>query len=232
MEDEESREGLKQLRSPLAAVTSMKEDPNGAVVDGSVDGIHEAAQAYASGGEQLRVPVEATSSPGPIFGLCPPWYPTHAVLTDVETGSRYAWSSRAHRKLRYPESLAGRGGRHHPGRLCQRLRLLSFEPRAVTWRNCWVGIVANTLWVVNGLYATWPRRAAAADPALISYGTGVEGAFLFIVCSYLGFVEAINQTYAPMELPVTAGGRTAKRPSRHFLPARALRRAQEPDWVR
>jgi hypothetical protein len=34
------------------------------------------------------------------------------------------------------------------------------------------GIVANTFWVVNWLYPTWPYQAATADLTLISYGTG------------------------------------------------------------
>jgi hypothetical protein len=62
--------------------------------------------------------------------------------------------------------------------------------------------MANTLWVVNGLYATWPDTASNGDIAeRTGFGTGVVGAFLFIVTGYLGYVEAINQTYTSVVLP-------------------------------
>jgi hypothetical protein len=210
----------------------MTIDPNSCNGNGKDDdGILEAAQPFGAGGEPLHAPDEATSAPRSL-SLCgrSPWHPTHAVLTNKVTGSNYVWNSRAHRKLRFPESALGGDGTHHPRHACQRLRLASWEPHIVTWYNCWIGIVANTMWVVNGLYATWPDQASTADPTLISYGTGVFGAFLFIVCGYLGFVEAINHTFAPVEFPVSSSGsgRSTEGRTRYLLPPSGFGRHRSP----
>jgi hypothetical protein len=132
------------------------------------------------------------------------WYPTHGEFT--ANGEEYKWDSRAHRKMRYP---VGKGA--HPEYFHNRIRFLGWEPRNVTWYICWLGVIANTLWVVNGIYATWPDTADNSDIAeRTSFATGVVGAFLFIVTGYLGFVEAINHTYAEVTLPPI---RTSKHPS-------------------
>jgi hypothetical protein len=65
-------------------------------------------------------------------------------------------------------------------------------------------VIANTLWVVNGLYATWPDAVSSGEMAeLTSFATGVVGAFLFIVTRYLGYIEAINHTFSGVVLPKT-----------------------------
>ena len=183
-----------------------------------LDGGHSSFGAAAmqhQQGERPRVhgdndlAVESASSPS-AWSSCSrcgnrwssPWHPTHAVVVDRATGSKFLWNARSHRKLRFPVSLDPDPHlRHHPRIAHQRWHVVSWEPHIVTWYICWVGVIANTLWVVNGLYATWPALARTVDPLLISYGTGVLGAFLFIVTGYLGFVEAINQTYSHVDLP-------------------------------
>ena len=136
---------------------------------------------------------------GPCCPFLPRFYPTHATITTGES-HKYQWNSRDHRKMRYPLHLVqGREDDmnatfHHPVSFMQRFRLVSYEPFNVTWYICWIGFIANTLWVVNGVYAVWPTANAAFNN-YITYATGALGAFLFIVTGYLGFVEAINHTH-------------------------------------
>lgn len=156
--------------------------------------LQEAAQPRTASGETLNM--VTMSAPAGWCGFH--WHPTHAILSDGE--HEYQWNARAHRKMRYPQAAAAE--EKHPEKIQQRFRIICWEPKIVTWYICWIGVIANTLWVVNGLYATWPEQAGNADPAMISYVTGVIGAFLFIVTGYLGYVEAINQTYADVKLPV------------------------------
>jgi hypothetical protein len=142
-----------------------------------------------------RFALSNVRSPGRLFccGGSINWHPTHATVDVVDSAERYLWSARAHRKLRYAPAL-GQQQRH-------RWVFLGWEPRIVSWYIAWIGTIANTLWVVNGLYATWPGAAESGDLAEhISFGTGVVGAFLFIVTGYLGYVEAINQTYSPIRV--------------------------------
>ena len=126
------------------------------------------------------------------------WYPTHATIT--VDGVSYQWDARSHRKLRYP---AGRvQDRVHPNTCWGRVRFLGWEPRIATWYICIVNLFANTLWVLNGIFATWPHVVATSEKAeLASFATGVTGAFLFIVSGYLGYIESINQTYSALYLP-------------------------------
>jgi hypothetical protein len=140
-----------------------------------------------------RIQVTDAQAPGRCF------HPTVATI-EIE-GKKYLWNARAHRKLRYPTS---KDRRDHPEKARHRIHLLSFEPHIVSWYICWTGFVANSLWVVNGLYATWPEAASSGEVAeLTIYGTGVAGAFLFIIGGYLLYVEAINQNYSKVILPTT-----------------------------
>jgi len=129
-----------------------------------------------------RITVTDATSPWSCCGGSGWWHPTAAVVRTAD-GVQYLWNSRAHRKLRYPKGPADK----HPEKWRHRIKFLGWEPSIVTWWNVWIGVIANTLWVVNGLYATWPGQASSADAAtMISYVTGVVGAFLFIVTGYLG----------------------------------------------
>ena len=138
----------------------------------------------------------------PCCRFFPLFYPTHAdITTDNKSGDshKYQWNSRDHRKMRYPLHLVpghqdDTTATFHPANFMQRFRLVSYEPFNVTWYICWIGFIANTLWVVNGVYAVWPMPNAAMNN-YITYATGALGAFLFIVTGYLGFVEAINHTH-------------------------------------
>ena len=51
------------------------------------------------------------------------------------------------------------------------------------------------------MYAVWPELPSTASPTYITYATGAMGAFLFIVGGYLGYVEAINQTFQELRIP-------------------------------
>lgn len=135
-------------------------------------------------------------SPGQLG--CIQWHPTAATIT--VDGVSYKWNSRAHRKLRYPQGTK----EAHPPKWIHRIGFLGWEPHIVTWYICWVGVIANTLWVINGVYGTWPDAASSGETAeLISFGTGIAGAFLFIVTGYLGYIEAINQSFSAIVLPKT-----------------------------
>ena len=144
------------------------------------------------------------------FCCCPTrmwFYPTHAVITTTDehdAEQSYVWNSRSHRKMRYPSHIKSEdsGKSHHPIKISHRFHLLSYEPYNVTWYICWIGVIANTLWVVNGLYAVWPELAQTDMGAItITYYTGTVGAFLFIVTGYLGYVEAINHTHDEVRIP-------------------------------
>eukprot|EP00978_Attheya_sp_CCMP212_P048441 scaffold520856_cov59-Attheya_sp.AAC.2 len=102
------------------------------------------------------------------------WHPTHAILAaqDSQDGShqRFVWSIRAHRKMRYPIGLGMKSNQSnhisedeedpdnndgstvmvHPPRWQDRLRFASWEPHIVTWHMCWMGVLASSLWFVNG----------------------------------------------------------------------------------
>merc|ERR1711907_513449 len=67
----------------------------------------------------------------------------------------------------------------------------------VTWWNIWIGFIANTLWIINGAFCVWPTSSVydATVSANASFGTGIAGAFLFIVTAYLSIVEVINQNH-------------------------------------
>lgn len=120
------------------------------------------------------------------------FYPTHA---EIKTDSRhFAWNSRDHRKLRFPTSKDKADHPHF------RIIFLGWEPRIISWYIAWIGFIANTLWVVNGVFATWPGLLESKAEN-ISYYTGVVGAILFAIGGYLGYVEAINHTYASIVLP-------------------------------
>ena len=99
----------------------------------------------------------------------PGWYfhPVKGILSI--DGVEYEWNSRAHRKLRHlwgpPEK--------HPEKAKDRIMFLGWEPHIVTWWNVWIGEIANTLWVINGLYATWPEINGNSE--IIGYITGVIG---------------------------------------------------------
>ena len=107
------------------------------------------------------------------------FYPVKATVS--VDGVEYQWNSRAHRKFRYMCGPA----KMHPKKWHHRINFLGWEPHIVTWWNVWIGEVANTLWVINGIYATWPEVGGSSS-TMIGYVTGVVGAFLFIVTGYLG----------------------------------------------
>ena len=144
------------------------------------------------------------------------WHPTHATVTI--DGKRYLYSARAHRKLRFLVPLSkSQPSTHHR----RPLRLFCWEPHIVTWYICFIGVIANTLWVINGIYAVWPGLTSERGAEMITYNTGVIGAFLFIVTAYLGFVEAINHSHASVQVPDTAidieqSSPSYTKPRRHF----------------
>lgn len=141
------------------------------------------------------------------------FYPTKAIITIMDKNGKkaqYLWNSRDHRKMRFPLSLDQVDKKeqnlitnlHHPKDFFQRFHLLSWQPHNVTWYNCWIGGIANTLWVINGVYAVWPELARGANGAVnITYWTGVIGAFMFIITGYLGYVESINHTHNDIRIP-------------------------------
>ena len=136
--------------------------------------------------------------------LCGPFFshPVLAVIRNDEDGNLYHWNARHHRKMRF---LALAEGEPEPGGETAKghcsVQFLSWEPHIVSWWISWVGFVANTLWVINGVFATWPGIVAEDQALQISYGTGVLGAFMFIVTGYLGVVEVLNQTHTEMAFP-------------------------------
>ena len=146
--------------------------------------------------------IEATTAPRrPGCGRCE-WRPTHARILVGST--TYDWNGRQHRKLRFPKKAAtttrkGSGEEAATDEKAGVFLLWCWEPRVITWYSCWIGIIANTLWVANGVAATWPD--GFKDAGLTSYRTGALGAFLFIVTGYLGYVEAFNHTYSQVRLP-------------------------------
>jgi hypothetical protein len=153
--------------------------------------------------------VEGATAPAALCGH--KWHPTQAVITI--DGKNYSWDARAHRKLRHP---CAQQADEHPEKFFDRFNLFSWEPHIVTWYNIYIGEIANTLWVVNGLYATWPDQAKGERAEMISYVTGTIGAFLFIVTGYLGYIETINQTYAAVRLPTDSGGAVRQGPRDEF----------------
>mmetsp|Transcript_22216 Transcript_22216/g.47784 ORF Transcript_22216/g.47784 Transcript_22216/m.47784 type:complete len:471 (+) Transcript_22216:84-1496(+) len=166
----------------------------------------------AGEGNAIIVAVEKATGPAPLC-RCLEFYPTRAVITahDQEgkrkgggEHSRYAWSARDHRKMRFPTHIHhDAASNRHPDGVRRRLRILSWEPHNVTWWNCFVGMVGNTLWVVNGAYAVWPDLAKHGEVGAtnIIYYTGVIGAGLYVITGYLGWVEAINHTHGYVRIP-------------------------------
>lgn len=127
--------------------------------------------------------------------------PTHARIQDDETGYIYEWNVRNHRKMRYPEVVPDdKSAESPPHPETGRLRFFTWAPNIITWHICWIGFVANTLWVINGLYAVWPE-INESNATVISYATGVVGALMFIVTGYFGIVEVINQTHSDVDFP-------------------------------
>lgn len=103
--------------------------------------------------DDTRLTVSNTRSPGAW------WYPTRAKV--IIDGVDYQWNSRAHRKLRHPTGPASK----HPAQWWRRIGFLGYEPAIITWWNISIGVIADTLWVVNGVYATWPEQARSDDAA-------------------------------------------------------------------
>ena len=165
--------------------------------------IIDSSEPHTDSGNIMSINKKTT--PASLF--CHEWHPTHVELT-IGT-KKYLWNSRSHRKMRLPESLDREA---HPTEIKQRLRFLSWEPKIISWHICWIGFIANTLWVVNGIYATWPD-ASNTDPVMISYVTGIIGAFLFIVTGYLGYIEAINHTHSEVRIPMDEAVREYVSPS-------------------
>lgn len=185
-------------------------DPSDADIihaDIEADDIKAALEPIAESGSSMKV-LSATA-PAALFGH--KWHPTQAVITI--DGKKYHWNARAHRKLRHPWAEQAE---EHPLKSLERFRVISWEPHIITWWNIYIGEIANTLWVINGLYATWPEEAKGERAVMISYVTGVIGAFLFIVTGYLGYMEAINQTYALVRPPTDSDAAVRLGPREKF----------------
>ena len=205
--------GLGDTPSPPEATTTAEETPLQA--GGSVDFLAPTHHVVVNPEDHTTsttpsLMVQADSARAPASLLCHTWHPTQAVLrtkdgADGEEGAvTFHWDARAHRKLRFVQAVGDDAAKkYHPLSLWKRLSLWSWEPRIITWYNLLIGIVANTLWVVNGVYATWPEEATKANPENVSFATGVVGAFLFIITGYLGYVEALNQTHAAVRVPTS-----------------------------
>jgi hypothetical protein len=188
-------------------MTEVKDEKKSDVVDPIDADIEAAVDPFANSGGEMKV--ESASAPAGLFGH--KWHPTQGVITI--DGKKYDWNARAHRKLRH---LWAEQAEEHPAKFLSRVRLVSWEPHIVTWYMIWIGVVANTLWVVNGLYVTWPEQAKRESAEMISYVTGVIGAFLFIVTGYLGYIEAINQTYAAVRSPTDSDAAVRYGPRENF----------------
>jgi len=91
------------------------------------------------------------------------FYPSKGTVT--VDGVDYQWNSRAHRKLRYMWGPAEK----HPDKWHMRINFLGWEPHIVTWWNAWIGEVANTLWVINGMYAVWPEIGGSSSEIIGEY---------------------------------------------------------------
>ena len=166
--------------------------------------IIDSSEPHTESGNKMSINKKTT----PTSLFCHEWHPTHV---EIKVGTKkYLWNSRSHRKIRLPESL---DRDVHPSEIKHRLRLLSWEPKIISWHICWIGFIANTMWVVNGIYATWPDAASNTDPDMISYVTGIIGAFLFILTGYLGYVEAINHTHSEVRVPMDETVREYVNPS-------------------
>lgn len=175
-----------EMGLPETVAVGTKGDSGTAGSDTSLD-IEEVAKPRVATGE--KIVIEDTSAPNGLCG-CLKWHPTQAVVT--VDGKKHNWNARNHRKLRFPEA-ADEPETCHPSGFFGGFRLFCWEPLIVTWYICWIGVIANTLWVVNGVYAVWPEQASKADPNIITFVTGVVGAFLFIVTGYLGTYRAGTQ---------------------------------------
>ena len=206
--EEEGFESLMEHQGPTAA--AKEEDMSNKNTTKGITGTTGRDEASSSSPRFELVPGTLR---GPAASRCGhhKWHPTHALLARKDHAGvmhTFYWDARTHRKLRYLKAATttstSSSTQYHPASIGHRLSFWSWEPRIVTWYNLLIGIVANTLWVVNGLYAVWPNQAKNASSAraeMISYVTGVVGAFLFIVTGYLGYIEAINQTYAQVRVP-------------------------------
>ena len=172
--------------------------------DGGVDSFSPATEH----GSRFTVSNARSPSSPPLCHNKVKWFPTHATIN--VNGTSYEWNSRNHRKLRYVL------GPRHPEKWNHRIVFLGWEPYIVSWYIAWIGTIANTLWVVNGFYATWPGQAATGELAeRVSYGTGIVGSFLFIVTGFLSYVESINHTYSAVIVASTPNHPGSKR---QFLP--------------
>jgi hypothetical protein len=188
-------------------MTEVQDEEKNDVVDPIYAYIEAAVEPSANSGGEMKV--ESATAPAGFFGH--KWHPTQGVI--LIDGKTYNWNARAHRKLRF---LQAEQAEEHPAKLLGRVRIISWEPHIVTWYMIWIGEIANTLWVVNGLYATWPEQAKGERAEMISYVTGVIGAFLFIVTGYLGYIEAINQTYADVRPPTDSDAAVRHGPRENF----------------
>uniref|UniRef100_A0A7S1UZH3 Uncharacterized protein n=1 Tax=Grammatophora oceanica TaxID=210454 RepID=A0A7S1UZH3_9STRA len=148
-------------------------------------------------------------------------HPVHAVIRDTETGQTYNWNARNHRKMRFPDEIVDAAADQESSEHCCRMHFFSWEPHIISWWVAWIGFWANTLWVVNGIFATWPE--VNEEYALeISYGTGVAGAFCFIVTAYLGCVEVINQNHTDVVLTTFEQEESSPETRREFKRASLL----------
>ena len=188
-------------------MTEVQDKRKDDIEDPSDVDIKTALEPIADSGGLVKV--ESATAPAALFGH--KWHPTHAVITI--DGKKYDWNARAHRKLRHPWAYEAE---EHPAKSRYRFRIISWEPHIVTWYNIYIGEFANTLWVVNGLYATWPEHAKGDRATMIAYVTGVIGAFLFIVTGYLGYIEAINQTFALVRPPTDSDAAVRLGPREKF----------------
>mmetsp|Transcript_15735 Transcript_15735/g.43410 ORF Transcript_15735/g.43410 Transcript_15735/m.43410 type:complete len:565 (+) Transcript_15735:62-1756(+) len=137
-------------------------------------------------------------APGNLLCCCfgHSWHATHTTLT-LRDGTQYQYNARSHRKMRFLVAV----DHDIKAKDTPPFRFFCWEPQIVTWYICWIGVIANSLWVINGVFAVWPELTTDFGAEMITYTTGVIGAFLFIVTAYLGYVEAINHTHADVHFP-------------------------------
>ncbi|KAK9820029.1 hypothetical protein WJX72_005268 [[Myrmecia] bisecta] len=139
--------------------------------------------AHAGGKLHLAHGWQTTETGTPLHS----WFnATHARLRHKEHGIEVLWSSRAHRKGRYPH-LAGKD----KAQKAKFPRLWGWEFNNISWWVAQLFLWGSVAWVINGFFSfLW-----LSDEHLVTYGVGytaLVGGTLFEVGAILAVFEALN----------------------------------------
>lgn len=114
---------------------------------------------------------------------------THRAHTHGESGAALEWTSRNHRKGRFPKML-------HEGadRPPFDLGLTAWEPGNISWLVAHAFIWGSVMWVVNGFFVWAPPKPNEAQ-LLAAAWTGFAGGTLFECGAALAVLEALNSDH-------------------------------------